>query len=553
MNRKLLLNMLPAFHGKKQLISKEQDVLDIIKEVCDSHIAFANDYDKISSFFDRGNELETSKALFDFCKNNFEYKQETEESQTTRPPAGILSTGKIVGVDCKHYAGFIAGVLDSIKRKTGQPIKWKYRFSSYNMLDPSPQHVFVVLGDGENETWVDPVLDYYDSRSPYPWYSTDKKINTMSLYRMNGVHNIVGRKIQSSTTAYRGDIENSVCVNGTKKMSGFFDFLDSIDLSSIPSGDSSGSSGGSLVTAGLDTVVPGAGAALTKAISLLGNNSVTDFLKAFTKDPGTALLNLIKGRKYTFGDYALAEIYARNILGDESIQSRQDPRLDNFVAQAWAFFTTALGVRVRTNDDLDMLVQSGTAYLTRNTSQNGDISQKAADRASRILIAMPRPRDQKWNVGMFNNEPYIYPLPFVTPGSLFNGVHPVTGQTFVNGYPNTYTGDTYPSQIATVPTGKATGAGASLLSSGNSLPILLGGGLLATIVFSGHKKKSIHGIPKNYLLWGAAAVGAYLFLVPKTVKAPSAVPSPVSLVPNNTNTLPYTPYDPLSTNNLNAV
>jgi len=196
MNVGKLLGSLPVFNGARDTIKQEQSTSDIVNEVLNAHAVFASDYDLISENF----AINTPKKLFDFCKQNLPYKIESEYLQTTRSPAGILAMKQS---DCKHYAGFIAGVLDSLNRKNLADFDWCYRFASYNILNKDAKHVFVVIKEkGGQELWIDPVLDYLDDRYPSPFYIKDKKPKSMALVRMSGVnrnnvstsHNVVRKK-----------------------------------------------------------------------------------------------------------------------------------------------------------------------------------------------------------------------------------------------------------------------------------------------------------------------------------------------------------------------
>ncbi len=191
-----LLNHLPTFQDKELIIEHDQGVHDIIKEVIDAHKVFAEDYDSIAKFFSGD-----PKQLFDFCKRNISYSVETEEDQTTRSPAAILT---LAHGDCKHYAGFIAGVLDAITRQ-GQKINWRYRFASYDLFNTAPGHVFVVVKENGEEVWVDPVLTSYNERL-IPSYITDKKVIGM-LTRLSGIGAEAGvyREEPIAALAYNAD------------------------------------------------------------------------------------------------------------------------------------------------------------------------------------------------------------------------------------------------------------------------------------------------------------------------------------------------------------
>jgi hypothetical protein len=98
-------------------------------------------------------------------------------------PGAILSIGKN---DCKNYALFIMGVLDSLKRKGLIDNKIYYRFASYKLLDEIPHHVFAVIQDKNgNEFFIDPVLPTFNERKTY--YHKIDKIPSMPLYSVSGI------------------------------------------------------------------------------------------------------------------------------------------------------------------------------------------------------------------------------------------------------------------------------------------------------------------------------------------------------------------------------
>ena len=178
-----LLGVLPPFNNKSVLIESAQDVPDIVREVMAAHEYFSDDYNYIWQFFYNDSLEQTCRNLFTFCKNNIAYVVEGEDRQTTKSPSAILA---MEHGDCKHYAGFIAGVLSAIERNTGEHISIRYRFASYTILERSPGHVFVVVYDKGKEYWIDPVLDRFNERLQ-PSYIIDKKIKSMPLYRLSGV------------------------------------------------------------------------------------------------------------------------------------------------------------------------------------------------------------------------------------------------------------------------------------------------------------------------------------------------------------------------------
>lgn len=179
--RQAIITALPPVIGRREIITDNQDTKDIIREVVEAHKIFEKDYDRICNLFDCTTDEILFNELFSFCKKNVRYVIEKDSLQTTRSPAALVAMGY---GDCKHYAGFIGGVLDALNRK-GNRINWRYRFASYTPFNKTPQHVFVVVKEpGGGEVWIDPVLSELDKRTPYPNFQTDKSPNM--LQRISG-------------------------------------------------------------------------------------------------------------------------------------------------------------------------------------------------------------------------------------------------------------------------------------------------------------------------------------------------------------------------------
>lgn len=178
MTKDSLLMVLPPFTGTEQVIERRQKLRDIVSEVLNAHEYFAKDYDTIAAqFIDRTTEG-TCRQLFDFLKLNIAYVEETEDAQYTKSPAALLETGVS---DCKMYASFIGGVLDSLCRM-GAAIDWCYAFAKY---PKGMNHVFIIVEEAGKEIWVDPVLPEFDGRDPFP-LSITKQRTGMALIRLSG-------------------------------------------------------------------------------------------------------------------------------------------------------------------------------------------------------------------------------------------------------------------------------------------------------------------------------------------------------------------------------
>jgi len=209
-----LLSQLPQYRDEWIVIHDNQSVKDIIHEVLNAHSEFSNDYDKISKYFDKSNTQDICKGIAVFLSENVRYKEEPEESQTSALPGGLLTRKH---GDCKHYAGFSAGILDSIKRLTGKKIDWKYRFASYDPFYKTPHHVFVVVNDGENEITIDPTPG---AMLKTPYWIVDQ---TVKKSKMPLLRNIAGIDDQIGYTDIRlvSNVDN-INFDGSGKYSGVF-------------------------------------------------------------------------------------------------------------------------------------------------------------------------------------------------------------------------------------------------------------------------------------------------------------------------------------------
>jgi hypothetical protein len=178
-----ILGKLRPFQNRTVLVSNYQNSSDIIKEIIKAHAKYSSEYDKISKYFWKGSARATANYIFDYLKKNVNYDIEPDTKQTVKSPSAIVAQGY---GDCKHYSLFTAGILDSLRR-SGKPINWAYRFANYKLFARTPHHVFVVMDPKtNNETWIDPVLEFFDNKKPYV-NATDKNYKQMALYSISGV------------------------------------------------------------------------------------------------------------------------------------------------------------------------------------------------------------------------------------------------------------------------------------------------------------------------------------------------------------------------------
>lgn len=327
-----LLTRLPAFQGSRVVVTSKQSVGRIMKEVVKAHNDYAADYDKIAEYFFADSQLATERKLFDFCKENLHYNIESDETQTVRSPAAILVLDEIRGVDCKHYASFIGGVLDAINRTGYENFDWFYRFASYDINDQVPEHVFVVVKENGEEIWIDPVIDDFDGRWPYPYFIKDSKPNKMALLRISGISGKmhIGAPAGYTTTNYAK--AGSQYTNGPGKChrlgcSGGCGMHGAIGKNRIGTTSSTGSV--ILAVAPKLAVIPVVGWIAAAAGSVIGA-ALAIFGDSHVQGPDIRWL---------------IQLYQYYALGNANVKSDNQVN-EGLMQQAWAFFSVVTGVPV---------------------------------------------------------------------------------------------------------------------------------------------------------------------------------------------------------------
>jgi len=181
-SKSAVLKKLAPFNNYKKVVSADQTVTDIIDGIVNTHYQYQDEYDKISNYFVGESELETARNIWNFLKSNVPYYIESTNNQTLRSPSAIVA----LPGDCKSYALFANGVLDSLNRKGIFQVPIAFRFAGYKDTTREPQHVFAVMYPGtKKEIWIDPVLNRFNEKRQPSFYK-DKKIK-MALIALSGV------------------------------------------------------------------------------------------------------------------------------------------------------------------------------------------------------------------------------------------------------------------------------------------------------------------------------------------------------------------------------
>ena len=201
-SRSAVLEKLAPFNNFKKVVSTDQTVTDIIDGIVSTHYQYQDEYDKISQYFVGESEIETARNIFNFLKSNVPYYIESNNNQTLRSPSAIVA----LPGDCKSYALFANGVLDSLNRKGIFQVPLAFRFAGYKNNTREPQHVFAVMHPGtKKEIWIDPVLPRFNEKRQ-PSFFKDKKIK-MALIALSGVGYTASDK-RAEMEAYRDKLVN---------------------------------------------------------------------------------------------------------------------------------------------------------------------------------------------------------------------------------------------------------------------------------------------------------------------------------------------------------
>lgn len=165
-------------------------------------------------------------------------------------------------------------------------------------------------------------------------------------------------------------------------------------------------------------------AALYQALNVLPEGDLKSWLMANPVQFWKKVITLITGRKYTRGDYTLAERLNDQVYGNPDIGQTQAS--DDMVDIAHRIFNQLFGVRIATVEDLDSLDSGVVAYKSRAASQG--IGQDAIERAvflKQHFYPIATYNRQVWDLRYFEVYPLVDRIPDYVLGKWYNG--PVIG------------------------------------------------------------------------------------------------------------------------------
>ncbi len=182
-------------------------------------------------------------------------------------------------------------------------------------------------------------------------------------------------------------------------------------------------------------------AAIYQSLNVLPEGELKSWLMANPVQFWKKIAELIFGRKYTRGDYTLAERMSDQIYCNPDIGQTQAS--NEMVDAAHTIFNQLFGVRISTAEDLDALDLGWNIYKMRPASQG--ISDEAIDRAvwlKTTYYPISTYNRQCWDLSHFEMNPLVDRIPAYELGQWYtgpliggayavDGVIPVTAQSIL--------------------------------------------------------------------------------------------------------------------------
>jgi hypothetical protein len=143
---------------------------DIITTIHNNVPAATKQMKEVAQTFNKGNEMETARAIWNFLKKEIKYVKDPDGYQNIKLPGRFVATGS---GDCKSYSLFTASILENLN------IPYSFRYTSYG-INPTPQHVYIVTDSG---IIIDGVWNKFNSEKAY----TSKKDYKMKIQTLSGI------------------------------------------------------------------------------------------------------------------------------------------------------------------------------------------------------------------------------------------------------------------------------------------------------------------------------------------------------------------------------
>lgn len=359
MNKQALIAKLKGTEPVPYVYVDRQSFGDIVKAMSLKQKECTEDYDRIYKDFAGGDIYDICERLWKFCRKQLNYEVEPEEEQNTSAPITILRTSM---VDCKNYSLFIAGVLDAFKRH-GMDITWNFRYASYDIFNPVPGHVFVVVNKNSDNIWVDPCIDEFNSHVWY-WYKRDKSVKTSGAKVAGiGMHAIGSSAEQNILDELYQYTEGLVGAIQLTQQTNTFNAITKQFLAGI-TGNVPGLAQGLKFLNSASAVINNAFGPGSEAAMLFADYASNPLLF-----PINAIETLFNGRTYNTDQYWGAAYYYYHVLGKANY-TNQNQVADSQVVQGLKWFIDRTGVFISGREHIDALTVSAAKYMSYH-SVNG--------------------------------------------------------------------------------------------------------------------------------------------------------------------------------------
>lgn len=143
---------------------------DIITVIHSNVPAATKQMREVAQTFNKGNEMATARAIWNFLKREIKYVKDPDGYQNIKLPGRFVATGS---GDCKSYSLFTASILENLG------IPYSFRYTSYG-LNTTPQHVYIVTDSG---IIIDGVWNKFNSEKAF----TSKKDYKMKIQTLSGI------------------------------------------------------------------------------------------------------------------------------------------------------------------------------------------------------------------------------------------------------------------------------------------------------------------------------------------------------------------------------
>ncbi|MBA7514356.1 hypothetical protein ES705_06384 [subsurface metagenome] len=165
---------IPAPAKNKVLLHDDGTTKDIVKVILVTAPRGLGDTREFAKYIRGNNNMDTCRRLWDFLKDNIEYKKDPIGEQYIQTPA--YTWARKIG-DCKSYSIFISSVLKNLG------IYHYFRFVSFKSPGNTFTHVYVVVPDKGRQIIMDVVM---------PEFNTEKKFNHKQDYKMSKIYQMSG-------------------------------------------------------------------------------------------------------------------------------------------------------------------------------------------------------------------------------------------------------------------------------------------------------------------------------------------------------------------------